>query len=58
MCGPLFWGAAWGFWWVFPLMGLVMCLAMMFLFGRMGGGCMGIGGHRTTQREQVGETRQ
>ena len=48
MCGPLLWG----YWWIFPLVGFVMCIAFMlimaFRFGRAGGGCMGMcGGHRT-----------
>lgn len=25
MCGPLLWG----FWWIFPVMGLLMCLGFM-----------------------------
>ncbi len=42
MCGPFLWG----FWWVFPLIALVMCLGcliMAFGFGGTGRrfGCMG-----------------
>jgi hypothetical protein len=56
MCGPLIWGAAWGFWWIFPVIGLLMCFVMMFRFARSGGGCMGMGGHRASQAAENGET--
>jgi hypothetical protein len=45
MCGPLLWG----FWWIFPLMGLLVCLGFLVMAFRSakrgrGFGCMG--GHR------------
>lgn len=34
MCGPMLWG----FWWIFPLMGFLMCLGfMVFHFARRRG---------------------
>jgi hypothetical protein len=44
----------WGFWWVFPLVGMLVCLAfflVMLRSGRAGHGCMGMGGHRSTRDE-------
>jgi len=33
-----------GFWWIFPVIGIVICMTFMammaFLFRSMGGGCM------------------
>ena len=40
MCGALLWGPVWGFWWIFPVLGFLMCLAMAFRFWRSGAGCM------------------
>jgi hypothetical protein len=44
MCGPFFFG---GFWWIVPLIGFALCLAVMGLglLGR-GRGFMCMGGHR------------
>lgn len=56
MCGAVLWGSAWGFWWIFPLIGLLMCLVMVFRFAcRGGGGCMG--GHGATPNDKVRESR-
>jgi hypothetical protein len=49
MWGPGPW--LWGFWWIFPLTGLVLCVAFMAMMMRaMHGGrgfmCMGGHGHR------------
>ena len=43
-----------GFWWVFPLVGMLICLAfflVMLRSGRAGHGCMGMGRHRSTTDE-------
>jgi hypothetical protein len=55
MCGPFFWSAALGFWWVFPLIGLLMCFAIALFFGRMGGGCMGMSRHHATPNNHAPE---
>lgn len=46
MWGPGSWsGPMWGFWWIFPLIGLLVCLmfvvAMVRLMGGRGLPCMG-----------------
>ena len=44
MCGPLLWG----YWWIFPLVGFVMCIAFMLIMARVGAGCSAMRGrHRT-----------
>ncbi len=51
MCG-LVWG---GFWWIFPLIGLVMCIGMMLLMTRVAGrrgGCMGMGGSNRAPHDE------
>jgi uncharacterized membrane protein len=55
MWGPG-WGAApmWGFWWIFPLMGMVVCLAFLvmvfrFVFTGHGPACMA--GHGDSGKE-------
>jgi hypothetical protein len=53
MWGP--WaGPMWGFWWIFPLMGLLLCLAfavMAFRFIATGGfTCMG--GHQQSESNE------
>ncbi len=58
MCGPLFWGFG-GFWWVFPLIALVMCLGcLIMMFGLAGTGprfgCMS--GHRGTSDDKGAES--
>jgi hypothetical protein len=45
MCGPL----VWGFWWIFPLMGFLMCLGFLVMalrFASKGRGFRCMGGHR------------
>ena len=49
MWGP--WTATWGFWWVFPLLGMLLCFAFMLIAVRvLGAGhgvmCMGRGHSR------------
>lgn len=48
MCWPIFWG----FGWIFPLAGLLMCLAFMAVMRFAGGGrgFMCMGGGRTHER--------
>ncbi len=48
MCGVFLSGV----WWVFPLVGIVICAGMMlvaFRFGRTGHGCMCMGDSRSTK---------
>jgi hypothetical protein len=43
-----------GFWWVFPLVGMLICLGfflVMFRSGSAGHGCMGMRGHRSPRDE-------
>jgi hypothetical protein len=40
MCGAFLWGPAWGLWWIFPLIGVLICLLMMARFTHGGRGCM------------------
>ena len=43
MCGPFFWG----FWWIFPLVGFLICLGFMaFRLLSAGGGFVCMGSHR------------
>jgi hypothetical protein len=56
MWGPL----TVGFWWIFPLMGLVMCLGcllMMFRSVTTGRGFMCMRGHHGTQTDEDSEMR-
>ncbi len=49
MCGAVLSGG----WWVFPLIGFVICAGLMlvaFRFGRTGRGCMGMGGSGNTTK--------
>ncbi len=49
MCWPILWG----FGWIFPVVGFLMCLAFMVLMFRSGGagrGFMCMGGGRTHRR--------
>jgi hypothetical protein len=61
MWGPGPWGAPmWGFWWIFPLIGVLVCLAMMFVafrFMSTGRGFMCMGGHRAMGNDHVAEMR-
>jgi hypothetical protein len=55
MCGPFFFG----FWWIVPLVGFLMCLGFMaFRFLGTGGGLMCMGGHRSTPTDQPAESHQ
>lgn len=56
MCGALLWGPAWGFWWIVPVLGFLLCLVMAFRFSRSGARCMGMGVHPTAA-ERDGENR-
>lgn len=50
MCGAFLGGV----WWVFPLIGFVMCagfMLVMFLFARTGRGWMCMGGARNTTND-------
>lgn len=56
MCGPLLGG----FWWIFPLVGFLLCLGFMltgFRSARTGRGCMCMGGHRGRPNDALAETR-
>lgn len=56
MWGPLMMG----FWWIFPVLGLVMflgCLLMMIRSAAGGHGCMCMGGHRGTHTADASGTR-
>ncbi len=49
-----------GFWWIFPIIGLLVCLAFMFVaFGFMstGRGFMCMGGHRGMGSDDAAEMR-
>jgi uncharacterized membrane protein len=54
MWGP--WaGPMWGFWWIFPLMGFLLCLAfavMVFRFIATGRGFVCIGGHQRSEENE------
>jgi hypothetical protein len=50
----------WGFWWIFPLVGLFVCLAflvMAFRFMSTGRGFMCMGGHRSMEHDETAEMR-
>jgi uncharacterized membrane protein (DUF4010 family) len=50
MCGPLFWGV----WWIFPLIGFLLCLGIIaFRFLGTGRGFTCTGGHRSMPTEHV-----
>ena len=51
MCGPLLWG----FWWILPLVGMVMCLGFMAFRLGTGHGFMCMGGHPGTRKDQATE---
>lgn len=57
MWGPEPWGAPmWGFWWIFPLIGLtiaaIFVIAMVRAMNR-GQGFLCMGGHRHEEREEL-----
>ena len=61
MWGPGPWGPMWSFWWIVPLLGMLLCLTFMVLAARFlvtGRGlmCMG-GGHGTAQDPGAAELR-
>jgi hypothetical protein len=50
----------WGFWWVFPLIGLLVCLAFLVMavrFKSTGCGFMCMGGHQGTANDEVAAMR-
>jgi hypothetical protein len=49
----------WGFWWIFPLIGLLICLVFVVAMARsMGGrGFMCMGDHRSQASEDVTDLR-
>lgn len=54
MWGPGPWtGLMWGFWWIFPVMGLLICLFFMVVMVRMmsGGRSMCMGPHLHNSEE-------
>lgn len=60
MWGPGPWGAPmWGFWWIFPLIGLLICLLFIVAMVRfMGGrGFMCMGDHRSHTSKDETELR-
>ncbi len=54
MCGPF----AWGFWWILPLIGMVVCLGMLLAsrHGMGGPGCMWMIGRGGTPEDEAGRT--
>ncbi len=61
MWGPGWWGPPlWGFWWIFPLVGLVIALVFVFAIARAvgsGGQFMCMRGHRTDNDGELAELR-
>ncbi len=61
MWGPGWWGMPmWGFWWIFPLVGFLACLAflvMMFRFMSTGRGFMCMSGHPGMGNDEAAEMR-
>ncbi len=57
MRGPGPWGPPmWGFWWIFPLMGLLFCLAFLTIavrFMASGRGFMPMGGHQERAADET-----
>jgi hypothetical protein len=50
----------WGFWWILPLIGLLICLGLLvvaFRFMSTGRGFMCMGGHRRMRNDEVAEMR-
>ncbi len=49
-----FWGAPWGwFWWIMPLVGLLLMVMMAFVCFRMGGCMAGHGRHPSCEVEDL-----
>ncbi len=60
MCGPFGPFLLGSFWWIFPLAGMLMCLAFAifaFRFASAGEGFMCMGGHQGGRKHQAPETR-
>jgi len=61
MWGPGPWGGPmWDFWWILPLIGLLICLGLLvvaFRFMSTGRGFMCMGGHRGMGSDEVAEMR-
>jgi uncharacterized membrane protein len=61
MWGPGAWaGPMWGFWWIFPLMGFVMCLIFVVGMIRMMAGGRGfacMGGHQAADSDETARLR-
>lgn len=58
MCGSLVCG--WGFGWIFPVIGLLMCAGFLVMVFRCVGtarGSMCMGGHRGTPGEESNQTK-
>jgi len=59
MWGPGSWGPPmWAFWWIFPLVGLFVCLAFLVMavrFMSTGRGFMCMGGHRGMRDDETAE---
>lgn len=57
----MWWGPPmWGFWWIFPLIGMLFCFAfamLAFRFLSTGRGFMCMGGHQPTQIDDTAEMR-
>ena len=50
----------WGFWWIFPLIGMFVCLAFFVMVARFmttGRGFMCMGGHRSAGNDETAEMR-
>ena len=61
MAGPGPWvGGMWGFWWIFPLIGVVICFVFMLAMMRMmsGGGRFMCMGPRREESEEIARLRQ
>jgi hypothetical protein len=58
MCGafgPFLFGS---YWWIFPLLGMLICLGFLIFLARFastGRGCMWMGGHHGAPKHQVAE---
>jgi hypothetical protein len=61
MWTPGYWESSpWSFWWIFPLIGMLVCLTFFVMMVRVmvtGRGAMCMGGHRGTERDEAAELR-